>query len=107
MEKIYERMMDIYSDDIQKAYIDHKQYVRTDFERFRLGLKENGLVNSRITAKEKWESAILDGVLYTSGNKKMGAIDVEQLLKRTGQLAIYKYKYIFSNPTESAQEGSE
>lgn len=106
MEKIYERMMDIYSDDIQKAIIDRKQYIKTDFERFRLGLKEGGLVNSRITAREKWESAVIEGVIHPMA-KKGGVIEVEELLRKTGQFGIYKYKYIFSNPAETAQEGSE
>jgi len=106
MEKVYERMVDIYDEDLQKAVIDRKEYIKTDFERFRLGLKEGGLVNSRITAREKWENAVIDHVIYQT-NKKSGVIDVEQLLTRTGQFAIYKYKYIFSSKPESAQEGSE
>jgi len=98
MDKVYLRMVDIYEKPIETALKDGRREMKITFDSFRIGVKAYGFINSRITAKEKWENAIADQVLIPLGEKKSVAmLDINELLHRTGLFSEYKYKYIFLN----------
>ena len=106
MDKVYLRMVDIYEKEIETALKHGQEHVKINFDSFRIGVKAYGFINSRITAKEKWESAIADGVVLPVGEKRIvGMLDVRYLLDKTNLLSEYKYKYIFLNePSQIVKE---
>ena len=94
MDKVYSQMTDVYADAIECSIKNGERCFKITFDSFRIGMKQNGLVNNKITAKEKWERALLDGVLIPLGVKTTSAmVDVPSLLSKSG---INKNKYIFS-----------
>ena len=91
-------MVDIYEKDIERAMKNGDEVTKITFDSFRIGMKMGGFINSKITAREKWENAIADGVIYPVGDKKnISFLDVKQILNKTGLFSEYKYKYIFLN----------
>lgn len=108
MEKVYSRMLDVYESEIEKSLKEGQEYLKISFDTFRIGMKSGSFINSKITAREKWENAIADGIIIPLGEKKnLGMLDVKELLIKTGLFSEYKYKYkFFSEAGQTIQEGS-
>lgn len=108
MDKVYSRMVIIYEEGIEKSLKQGQDHLKISFESFRIGMKANSFINSKITAREKWENAIADGIIIPLGEKKnLGMLDVKEILMKTGLFSEYKYKYKFSSEADQTiQEGS-
>ena len=108
MDKVYSRMVDIYEEQIEKSLKEGQEYVKISFDTFRIGMKSGSFINSKITAREKWENAIADRIIIPLGEKKsLGMLNVKGLLMKTGLFSEYKYKYIFSaEGSQTVKEGA-
>ena len=101
-------MVDIYETEIERSLKEGQEYLKINFDTFRIGMKSGSFINSKITAREKWENAVADRVIIPLGEKKnLGMLDVKEVLRKTGLLSEYKYKYKFSSEAnQTIQEGS-